>query len=105
MFNCYEFYTEQNSALDVEIQKLGKPHGPRPSNVLYSKLIMYLVHDRFTVTLIMHPWSTKIGEIDIFAGFKLQERNQKVEFRHRHGHSRQEYDPCDTDTPSMTMIH
>ena len=43
-------YTEQNFALDVEIQKLGKPHGPRPSNVLYSELIMYLVTGRFTDT-------------------------------------------------------
>ena len=53
-------YTEQNFALDVEIQKLGKPHGPRPSNELYSELIMYLVTGRFTVTLIINPWSTKI---------------------------------------------
>ena len=29
----YQQYTEQNFVLDVEIKKkLGKPHGPRPSN-------------------------------------------------------------------------
>ena len=55
---------EQNFALDVEIQKLGKPHGPRPSNVMYSELIMSdnLATGRFTVILIIYPWSTKIGK-------------------------------------------
>ena len=70
MFDGYELHTEQNFALDAEIQKLGKPHGPRPSNVLYSELIMYLVTGRFTVTQIIHPWSTKIAKIDIFASHK-----------------------------------
>ena len=70
VFDGYELHTEQNFALDVEIQKLGKPHWPRPSNVLYSELIMYLVTGGFTVTQIIHPWSTKIGKIDIFACYK-----------------------------------
>ena len=35
----------------------------------------------------------------------MEERKQKVEFRHRHGHRRQGHDLCDTETPSMTMIH
>ena len=50
--------------------KTRKAAWPRPSNVLYSELIMYLVTGRFTVTLIIHRWSTKIGIIDIFASYK-----------------------------------
>ena len=111
MFNCYELYTEQNFALDVEIQKLGKPHGPRPcTNVLHCELVTYPVTGRFTVTLIIHLWSTKIGKIDIFASYKpCKKETRKSNFAidmvadvRRQGH-----DLCDTvtETPSMTMIH
>ena len=59
-----------------------------------------------TVTLIICPWSTKIGQIHIFIAM-ISPARTKLETRiiHRPGHKRRGDNHCDIDTPSMTMVH
>ena len=66
---------------------------------------MWLVTSRFTVTLVIRPWSTKIEQIGIFASHKpckneTRKSNSAIDVVTDDGQGHDHY--C---TPSMTMVH